>query len=128
MQLFLSSHVHYINYINYRAECYTLSKLQPQGASPTEDTDSSMAASVQLEQTSAGHFGRVDSGSDRDTQGIAYAIVAGLPAQVGKRYERTCYCVLAAHRFPSATVKDIRIKLSLSFFSVNDNSPKNRTN
>lgn len=28
-----------------------------------------MAASIQLEQTSAGHFGRVDSGSDRDTAG-----------------------------------------------------------
>jgi len=28
-----------------------------------------MATSVQLEQTSAGYFGRVDSGSDRDTAG-----------------------------------------------------------
>jgi len=30
-----------------------------------------MAASVQLGQTSAGHFGRVDSGSDRNTAGYS---------------------------------------------------------
>jgi len=47
-------------------------------------------------------------------QGIAYAIVAGLPAQVGTRYERACiYCVLAAHKFPSAN--DVRIE---AYYSV----------
>lgn len=59
----------YGRFINHRAECRVLPKLQPQGGSRTEDTDPGMAASVQLEQTSAGHFGGVDSGSDRDTAG-----------------------------------------------------------
>jgi len=55
--------------INHRAERYPLSELRPQGAPPAKDTDPGMAASVQLEQTSAGYFGRVDSGFDRDTAG-----------------------------------------------------------
>lgn len=32
-------------------------------------------------------------------QGIAYAIVAGLPAQVRTRYECSCDCVFAACKF-----------------------------
>jgi len=54
---------------HHRAERYPLSELRPQGAPSAKDTDPGVAASVQLEQTSAGYFGRVDSGFDRDTAG-----------------------------------------------------------
>lgn len=57
-------------------------------------------------------------------QGIAYAIVAGLPAQVGTRYERTCDCVLAAYGSPSANDIQIQAVVKFQHFNVIDSSPK----
>ena len=96
----------YLLCINHRAECYTLSKLQPQEASPAEGTDSSMATFVQLEQTSTGHFGSVDSGSDRNTAGHSICNSGWTSGTGGYTirayiYIYTCDCVLAAYKLPS---------------------------
>lgn len=124
MQPFLFLHIYYVN---HRAEYYTLSKLQPQEASLAEDTDSSMATFVQLEQTSAGHFGRVDSGSNRNTAGHSVCNsgwTSGTGEYTIQAHTYTCDCVLAAYKLPSAN--DVRIKVTVfQYFSINDNSPKN---
>lgn len=122
------------HYINHRDECYTLSKLQPQGASPTEDTDSSMAASVQLEQTSARHFGRVDSGSDRDTTGHSVCN-SGWTSGTGG-YERTvylrlCTCCIADFLLRTTLESELSLKFGILIIIDNlviDNSPKNQLN
>lgn len=103
-------------FINHRVECRVLPKLQPQGGSRAEDTDPGMAASVQLEQTSAGHFGGVDSGSDRDTAGHSVCN-SGWTSGSGAytRHERSCERVQTSRR--ARTTSELKLSLGTNVAS-----------
>jgi len=85
-----------------------------------------MATSVQLEQTSAGYFGRVDSGSDRDTAGYSVCN-SGWTSGTGGYTIRACLYLLCTccTNFLLRMTFELKLIIKFQYVSVSGNSPKN---